>query len=39
MNEERIRLAEIGDQGAVAFDRMPTHDRREQSANSIVITS
>jgi len=39
MNEERIRLAEIGDQGAVAFDRMPTHNRREQSANSIVITS
>ncbi|WP_336000188.1 hypothetical protein [Halorientalis halophila] len=39
MNEERIRLAEIGDQGAVAFDRMPTHDRREQSANSIVIMS
>lgn len=39
MNEERVRLAEIGDQGAVTFDRMPTHDRREQSANSIVITS
>jgi len=38
MNEEQISLAEIGDQGAVAFDRMPTHDRREQSANSIVIT-
>jgi hypothetical protein len=39
MHDEQIRLAEIGDQGAVAFDRMPTHDRREQSANSIVITS
>lgn len=39
MKEERIRLAEIGDQGAAAFDRMSTHDRREQSANSIVITS
>jgi len=39
MNEERIRLTEIGDQGAVTFGRMPMHDCREQSANSIVITS
>lgn len=39
LTEEQIRLAEIGDQGAVDFDRMPSHNRRERSANSIVITA
>ncbi|WP_123538150.1 hypothetical protein [Halosimplex salinum] len=38
LKEEQIRLAEIGDQGAITFDRMPSHRRREQSANSIVLT-
>lgn len=37
MDQERIRLVELGDRGAVEFDRMPSHDRRERAANSIVI--
>lgn len=39
LQHEQIRLAELGDQGAVDFDRMPTHDRREAAANTIVLTS
>jgi len=39
LQQEQIRLAELGDQGAVDFDRMPTHDRREAAANTIVVTS
>lgn len=39
LQQEQIRLAELGDQGAVEFERMPTHDRREAAANTIVLTA
>jgi hypothetical protein len=39
LQQERIKLVELGDQGAVDFERMPAHDRRESAANTIVLTS
>lgn len=38
LQQKRIKLAELGDQGAVDFERMPTHNRRESAANTIVLT-
>jgi hypothetical protein len=38
LQQDRIKLAELGDQGAVDFERIPAHDRRESAANTIVLT-